>query len=851
MNLRRDHTSEECPDTCQWLLETDEWTQWRQSFEVAECPRLLWIKGHAGSGKSTIMKYAYEHALRSTENDEEIVLVHFFAARAKKKLDKSIEGMYRTILVQLLEELQASYIPGDVARRALRGQVNWDVETLLALFREILRAQADRPVTCFVDALDECDEGQVRDMILRFRDLMEKESRGVRVQLRVLFSSRNYPRILTPPPDKAICMALENQPGHTRDITNYIESKLQVDESPIAQEVKLRVQEKAKGSFIWCKLVIDLLNKDNDEARLDRTLYLRERLAGIPPELDALFAEILGMNREDQVSNPETILCLQWVLFSMRELAPQELWWAIRRGVEPQAESTELAARCGPEYLKRYILRVSRGLVETVKDRYGEPMVQVVHESVRDFLLGQGKLAKFMGLEARKVEALARSHEQIKRICWNELFVHAAHISIPQVVLENIYSDETDDVEDNLAEELPLLWYATQHMVKHANAAQRCGVTSIDQQQFLDDLDRRSEHFNKLRIAAGNQCASSFSKQVDANLTEILLDANAEALIELQYHRLDAAGVATHTFGLEAGFGVSQALRQGGCDEAVEAVVDVHLRGHGLGDSRRDLLLAISPTRPFDNNFLGPNFDHPLFDLADNNPHLGFFFLVAALPVTRDANELLDAQPQGILGHFNALLLFVLENPLQTGNFQDSLDLEEALRWAACQGDVVTAQILLDKYHVDINSSPSNWGTPLHYAAGRKHETMIELLLARDGIELDLRDNYNQTPLHRACRFPVGSSTCNIPDKRIAACGIVRRLLATGKVDVNARNSNDETPLHVSIKPGGRQCIAEMLLDTGKVDVNFSTKDGEKPQDLALRWRNKRMARLLADYNGG
>lgn len=93
-------------DTCRWLFQKPEYTRWRD----INCSDFLWIKGKAGSGKSTLMKCALGHA-RKTYRDEQVVSF-FFNARSSQRLEKSVEGMYRSLISQIIRhfpELREQY----------------------------------------------------------------------------------------------------------------------------------------------------------------------------------------------------------------------------------------------------------------------------------------------------------------------------------------------------------------------------------------------------------------------------------------------------------------------------------------------------------------------------------------------------------------------------------------------------------------------------------------------------------------------------------------------------------------------------------------------------------------------
>jgi hypothetical protein len=86
--------------------------------------------------------------------------------------------------------------------------------------------------------------------------------------------------------------------------------------------------------FMWVVLVVEILNKEHDRGRMHA---LRRRLREIPGDLHELFRDILtrdGRNRD------ELLLCVQWILFSTTPLRPEQLYYAILPGTEPDVLSS-------------------------------------------------------------------------------------------------------------------------------------------------------------------------------------------------------------------------------------------------------------------------------------------------------------------------------------------------------------------------------------------------------------------------------------------------------------------------------------------------------------------------------
>ncbi|KAF5020461.1 hypothetical protein F66182_7540 [Fusarium sp. NRRL 66182] len=86
--------------TCRWFLEHPVFRTWVNHEIQPDTPGLLWMRGKAGAGKSTIMKFLYLQ-VRDYNIPSTAVASFFFNARGGY-LEGSISGMYRSLLMQLL-----------------------------------------------------------------------------------------------------------------------------------------------------------------------------------------------------------------------------------------------------------------------------------------------------------------------------------------------------------------------------------------------------------------------------------------------------------------------------------------------------------------------------------------------------------------------------------------------------------------------------------------------------------------------------------------------------------------------------------------------------------------------------
>ena len=109
----------------------------------------------------------------------------------------------------------------------------------------------------------------------------------------------------------------------------------------------------------------------------------------------------------------------------------------------------------------------------------------------------------------------------------------------------------------------------------------------------------------------------------------------------------------------------------------------------------------------------------------------------------------------------------------------------------------------------------------LQIAARDNHYELLELLLAEPGVNVNIRDENDMTPLMVACR--AGHTK------------IVRSLCQAEGVDINCRDRDGWTALHQAIRSNSLACL-EILRESPRTDWNVRTNSGEFPLSMALLW---------------
>jgi ankyrin repeat protein len=73
---------------------------------------------------------------------------------------------------------------------------------------------------------------------------------------------------------------------------------------------------------------------------------------------------------------------------------------------------------------------------------------------------------------------------------------------------------------------------------------------------------------------------------------------------------------------------------------------------------------------------------------------------------------------------------------------------------------------------------------------------------------------------------------------------VIKLLLDTGKVDVDAKDYGGRMPLSWTAE-GGSEAIVKLLLDTGKVDVDSKDSDSRTPLSRAAENSHEAVVKLL------
>jgi hypothetical protein len=288
--IREAHTH-----TFEWVFDhqsTSNFSSWLQSENG-----IYWIEGKPGSGKSTLMKFLVSNhktarLLQRWSGAKEFIMVNHFFWSAGTKLQKSLNGLFRSLLFQIFSNCPEIILDVAPDRWGAEFQEEWGWAELLSAFEKIASLDHLPSKLClFIDGLDEYDGDHVKLI-----EILRTTAKSANIK--ICASSRPWYDFIDAFGHQRWKLCVQDLTAN--DILLYIKDNLEQD--PRFQKLKRQdrlattelVEEiltKSCGVFLWVYLVVRSLLRGLRNS--DRIPNLRQRLYELPSELEKYFELIL------------------------------------------------------------------------------------------------------------------------------------------------------------------------------------------------------------------------------------------------------------------------------------------------------------------------------------------------------------------------------------------------------------------------------------------------------------------------------------------------------------------------------------------------------------------------------
>ena len=776
---RERHVSEAEVATCTWLPSHSSYRQWLDN----PCS-ILWIKGKPGAGKSTLLKYAYNAAQEYVA--EHVLMASFFFHGRGSELQKSLRGLYRSLLYQIIQKL-----PG--IRRGLdRGAVPFNFDQtqdhatyerqeleLADVFEKcLLKAAMVRSLQIYIDALDECGVEAASKLIDTFRRVLGK----VRIKhgtIKVCFSCRHYPEITI---NDGLDIIVEKE--NSADIRKYVDTQLaQLEGYVSAEDLLCQIVDKSNGVFQWTVFAVSRIvfsSRFGFDAKI-----VEQKINDLPSDLYALYESVLTLG--PSYDKQRLLLLFQWaifareplsledalpIIFSGEDFEPRFMYSIYEEDLNTYNEVSNVLSgstyRSGEKKtihpkIHSQVRNLSRGLIEIVRG-YAKDIIQVIHHSVKDYLLDGG--FSFLGAP---LSTRGYSHFALSQSCLEYLNMQ----EIRNEILGEL-SLETDSLQNNTTE-----------------------LSSIRYASYLDTVPENLVD----RVQFSNRSASSrFTSK----------DRSWEKVVDRGKYEFEPIPDITKQASIEWG------------ENGQLIIPHVHA-AWTLIESSTD---KISPcTRRILKKwaFYRIAWRFPFFQLAVSEFIYHARLAQACEPEQYDwktFSAILDSAADVLSTSFTVCNHFEGKRCLQESS---SLARRTGLHIAAANG-LHSSALWFCKEPFLIDAKDCYGQTALHIALYTGNKAIVDLLLDLEGVDIFTIDTVGNNLLHAATTGQLAS--------------VIPYLLASG-IPVNERNGALETPLHKAMRQDSILSMI-LLLDDG-ADTVAEDSEGNTPLDILMsiwHWRS-------------
>ncbi|KAL6886096.1 ankyrin repeat-containing domain protein [Trichoderma evansii] len=768
-------------NTCGWILERSIFQEWFSLQEDEAKPKLLWISGPAGFGKTILCAGLVEHLLATAKTP---VAYFFFSSDFESRNDpyEAIRCwissvMFQNKIVFDCVRMSRATQPGSVATRTVT----------MRLLQEIVHIL---PGCIFIiDGLDECtwlgkDTTRATDSIIHFLEHLDHAIADSAT--RVLIVSRDEPIIRAGIQNMA-SKILEHKialDDINNDINHYsrsiVEKKLFKKSEVIKKEVSQKMAMQCAGQFLWLKL-------QEDSLRGWRNLkQLQDAIDKTPSGLEGLYQRNwarMSQLPEDERNRAFTLL--RWVTFAAKPLTVAELTEAALISINGnEYPSDDLPDAIDDEYINSEIIGLCGSLL-SIYENLSDPAsstVRLTHFSIKQYYLYQDPNSRSILLQNENLRFSNEKRENtiIAQTCLR-------YIKYEEAWRKRV-SDDSSQVQGSFKDYAAEFWY---HHVLVGNQEDDLMNRLIDELFDGHDLtiweQWRAHYDSKEKSRAENSTESSKSEDIRGkqDLASLTQPSPVFYAAKLNLAKLTLRLIMKYSDHLNDRSFFGETALAAACSNGNETISKI------LIASGADIGLATWSGRT------------PLH-LAARNGHLNLVRLLLESGAEVNAVDSRHATP--LHSAAEAKQTEIARLLLQFGANVIALDIDghPPLYFALERSDISMARLFITAAPDQIKMAGKYYGwLPLHFAT---HSNLVESvrMLLDCGADPNIVCDQGNTPLTIATNLD---------------CSEIVHLLIDKGADLNIRDSGGRTAMILAAWSKNSEMVRILVENGAKLDV--------------------------------
>jgi hypothetical protein len=332
-NTRYGKISTEHEGSFDWIWTHSEYESW----SLSGTSRLLYIQGKPGSGKSTLTKYFDRNLQMREPAAKGAIVAKFFYSFRDGELQRCHFNMLSSLLHDIVHQDEAFFyhqcqVEYRLQRRGGRDIV-WEYESLKKVLRSLQSYLTSNKFYLVIDAVDESEEGDRRNILNLFDDMCSKMKYSV---VKIFIASRPVAQLET---RQHKCLNfIKLQDETSSDIFRFANSLLEgLELTDLLAQMISYILCNAHGVFLWVKLVGEELIRFHEDGFSEQEIF--ELLKQIPTELEDVYARMLDKMRANKPCLSHGLKMLRFVLFARRPLTVDELLHCLGVPNDPEPDA--------------------------------------------------------------------------------------------------------------------------------------------------------------------------------------------------------------------------------------------------------------------------------------------------------------------------------------------------------------------------------------------------------------------------------------------------------------------------------------------------------------------------------